>query len=260
MFRSLKRRFYSICLLIIILVFFWDRKKIYSSQKTSTHSSNPVLNAIVVPFTSWESERILLNFEYWNAYPPCESSYIQLDLIFYFHKDFTRGSGHLIKMFREGIRKNENVTRCFNDVKFLNADLYDSEDRYPESASRMFFKLFKLRLMTEYNSFFYMEADVLPCKSGWIDSLLKEFSIHGKFWMRGSIIRGSDKHTGNSLFAPHINGNALYAIGDPEFRSFITDVIEPNFWKNPDSYLGGYDVALYMIRLDRSIVSWDFFT
>jgi hypothetical protein len=163
-------------------------------------------------------------------------------------------------MFREGIRKNENLSRCFNDVKFLNADLQDSEDTYPESASRMFFKLFKLGRMTEYNSFFYMEADVLPCKSGWIDSLLDEFSIHGKFWMRGSIIRGSDELTGNSLFARHINGNALYAIGDPKFRSFITDVIEPNFWKNPDSYFGGYDVALYMIRLDRSMVSWNFFT
>ena len=194
-------------------------------------------------------------------FPPCTSSTSdQLDLVFYFHKDLTRGSGHLIRMFRDAIRKNGNVSKCFNDIKFLNAGLEEDEDAYPESASRMFFKLFKFSRIIEYNAFFYMESDVLPCRSGWIDALFKEFSIHGNFWMRGSIIRGSDDLTGQSSFAHHINGNALYAVGDPRFRSFVTNMVEPNFWKSPDSYLGGYDVALYMIRLDRSIISWDVFT
>ena len=215
--------------------------------------------AIVIPFTSWESETLLQNIEYWNTYSPCISETpVKIDLVFYFHKDFTKGSGHLVRMFRERIYKFENVSKCFNAIKFLNAGLLDSQDLYPESAARMFFKLFKTNWMQNYKYFFYMEADVLPCKKGWIDALINESKIPGGFWVRGSIIRGSDDI--ESSYLNHINGNSLYSVSNTDFKSFISNIIEPNFWKNTKNYMGGYDVALFMIRLDRSIISWNYFT
>lgn len=248
----------SVCLLLIIGIKVLQTL-IFSRNTLNTYNTVSQY-AIVIPFTSWESEVLLRNFEFWNIFTPCTLDSSRIDLIFYFHKDLTKGSGHLINMFRSSINKNDNVSRCFNSIKFLNAGLSESQDLYPESASRMFFNLFKFPRMTIYTSFFYMEADVLPCKSGWIDALLKEFKVHGGFWVRGSIIRGSDAVTGQYSYSNHINGNALYSIGNPSFRSFILDVVEPNFWKNPNDYLGGYDVGLHMIRLDRSIVSWDYYT
>ncbi len=102
-----------------------------------------------------------------------------------------------------------------------------------------------------------MEPDNYPCRSHWLNQIYQE-SL-SSFWVRGSIIRDNSEETGLYEYAHHINGNAFYAIGDPDFVEFI-EWIENRFWQDPDEYLGGYDVAIYLLRHNRKAYSWKNFT
>jgi hypothetical protein len=106
---------------------------------------------------------------------------------------------------------------------------------------------------------YYMEPDNLPCRRGWADQILKESLVPNGFWVRGSIIRDGNPSVSDYAYAQHINGNALYAMNNLKFKKFLSK-IEKRFWQDPDRYLGGYDVGLYLIRHERDIISWKEFT
>ena len=46
-----------------------------------------------------------------------------------------------------------------------------------------------------------------------------------------------------------------HSLHDINFRKFITDIIEPAFWKDAERYLNSFDLALEWIRRDRNIIS-----
>ena len=72
-------------------------------------------------------------------------------------------------------------------------------------------------MQKDYDYIYLMEADNRPCRSGWLDQLRRDVSSSP--WISGGIRRDGVEVGGK--FSDHINGNALYNIGDHEFRSFI---------------------------------------
>lgn len=226
-------------------------------KKESTSNSSSLI--VVVPFVGWQSEWVFSNLDsIWPRVPPCENADSSItakpDLFFYFHKDISRSRFALSEIQRL-FRKHENVSRCFASLQFLNAGLSEAEDVYPLAAARMFFRLFKSKRLLSYKTMFYMEPDNLPCRTGWLTALDRESRVPGGFWVRGSILRDGVEDTGRYSYASHINGNALYAIGNKEFRAFLSKV-ETSFWARPNDFLGGYDVALHTLRSDRSFMTW----
>jgi hypothetical protein len=222
-------------------------------METAGNSSSLI---VVVPFVGWQSEWVFRNLDsIWPRVPPCESDlHPKPELFFYFHKDISRSRFALSEIQRL-FRKHENVSRCFASLQFLNAGLSDAEDVYPLAAARMFFRLFKSKRLAQYKTMYYMEPDNLPCRAGWLTALGRESHVPGGFWVRGSILRDGIEDTGRYPYAAHINGNALYAIGDQAFREFLSKV-EESFWARPNDFLGGYDVALHTLRTDRSFMTW----
>jgi hypothetical protein len=113
-----------------------------------------------------------------------------------------------------------------------------------------------------YEYFLYMEPDLTAVRAGWLDQLTREChdELHS-FWMKGVVcahtphsrtrsccvdnhnrthtltqnewwpfsgsIYAGPKYVSDETDSPwlfHINGNAIYHVGDPEFRDYIKKV------------------------------------
>jgi hypothetical protein len=144
-------------------------------------------------------------------------------------------------------------------MRFLEARLDPSQDKYPMGPSNMFFQLFhRSRFFTRYTTFFWMEADVWPCRRHWLTTLYHDHAYQTEFWIRGSILRDTETRKDYSSWniRYHLNGNAWYRIGDAAFRRWMVDRVEAVFRKDTNRYLDSYDIAIDLIRRDPNFVSW----
>ena len=74
-----------------------------------------------------------------------------------------------------------------------------------------------------------METDCVPIRSDWLGELYRQLTHTEPFWVMGSLYRGLDK-IGRQI-SRHINGNAVYAVGDCSFHTFLGEVWEPELRK-----------------------------
>eukprot|EP00160_Parvularia_atlantis_P008554 Unigene1782_Nuclearia_a/m.5532 Unigene1782_Nuclearia_a/g.5532 ORF Unigene1782_Nuclearia_a/g.5532 Unigene1782_Nuclearia_a/m.5532 type:complete len:437 (-) Unigene1782_Nuclearia_a:1304-2614(-) len=181
---------------------------------------------------------------------------VRPDLVFFFHRDVER-EPDVAERVRAAIAAGaaDAVQTCFRRVRFVGARLSDDEDAYPLGASVMFFRLFKLPgLRNDYDVLYLMEPDNRPCRAGWLDQLWRDAYVHSSEppWMSGSITRDGVER---DVFGDHLNGNALYRLGDATFRALLARV-EAVFMERPADYVHSYDVALDVIRRDRGVVSF----
>ncbi|KAJ3069576.1 hypothetical protein HDU98_007368 [Podochytrium sp. JEL0797] len=232
--------------------------------------------ALIIPFTHSESARVLNNLATsWTTHPPCDptthaSYHVLTDLVFYYHKDILHYAPHLIKQLQTSVQKSP-YHACFASIRFVNALLTDEEDVYPLGASKMFFHLFRTLstgpLLRDHHSrtsashhhqaFYYMEPDNTPCRRNWLDRIYEESAIPGDFWMRGSILRDRNPRVGDWSFSDHLNGNALYRADDARFIEFVLRVEkEMEMDEGGRLYLNSYDIALDLVRRNRSLVEW----
>ena len=119
---------------------------------------------------------------------------------------------------------------------------------------------------------------------GWLDALWRECAFPTEFFIKGSILRGRRAdanlaHVQDSpgwkdaqAWLPHINGNALYRLGNPRFTSLVNDTMrrwDPNSgWKAFDTSLwrnlvsnymtnwAGYQEYAHMIQYSQFIQNW----
>lgn len=58
----------------------------------------------------------------------------------------------------------------------------------------------------------------------------------------------------------HINGNAIYNIGDEAFVSFVNNLVAPFLFANLETVLESYDLAIHRVLLDRKLMPWPIYT
>jgi hypothetical protein len=103
-----------------------------------------------------------------------------------------------------------------------------------------------------------MEPDVTPVQPGWLDKLLME-AAKDDYWIQGSAYRGKclpDKEgkcdaIGRDIIG-HINGNALWNVGDLTFVKFMYEVANGEYMHWP------FDLAPLMhmqVGRHQSVVS-----
>ncbi len=68
---------------------------------------------------------------------------------------------------------------------------------------------------------FLMEPDCVPIRTDWLGQLMDRME-RSDAWIIGSIYRG--RGTMDRRFMRHLNGNAVYAAGDPAFQEFLVDL------------------------------------
>lgn len=209
-----------------------------------------------MPFTGHDYKELIKNLNStWKTFSPCSKAHNYQefkDLIFYFHKSYELLPQNGLQELKQ-VANFDSIRRCFRKIRFMSADLTDLEDKYPLGPSNMFFKLFHTSLPKEYGSLFWMEPDVFACRSNWLNRLYEEFALDTEFWVKGSILMNSSHVPKGELykdytFSRHINGNALYRIGNPEFVQWVLNEVETSFRKSPETYLWSWDIAFELIR------------
>lgn len=193
------------------------------------------LDAIVVPTRSAELPLILRNMTLWSYpefTPSLQISDSKPDLIFLFNNDeATTHEKDITYTYNK-----YNLCRFFNNIRFIYLslrgldDLYSRDERgpvgpqgYKAGPNNQFFKGMEA-LSHLGGAIFYMETDCIPIRPGWLDAAQKTLADHHNALVIGAIYRGRT-NLSQSL-QRHINGNAIYNIGNPEFQDFV------NQWKH----------------------------
>lgn len=212
-------------------------EKVFPLEPIDTLLAPHKMAAIVVPTNSFEIEAILANFDIWASqqYAPLLPG--QRDrrtaLVFMFNND----SG---KEFESQIRDRFAATdmdRFFSGISFEYLGLENDLDKYERDYSKkvgdhgyksgpnnQFFRtMYKAKDLGDY--VFQMETDCVPLRAGWLTALRELVTTEADFWLLGSAYHGLEELSPS--FKNHINGNAIYAVGDAGFQDFLKTFWEP---------------------------------
>jgi len=227
--------------------------------------------AVVIPFVPKQTDRVLSNLKRWSTaeYIPCDAlmdTWVRnsTDLVFYYdlplsHPSVADSIGTLTEWLRYEPLENV-ITSCFQNVRFISANLSPEQSRNSykmdfikssvktEGTVRQFYKAVNHpSLVKTYRHFFYMEPDHIPIRKHWLTAIFND-SLQGDFWMKGSLMRYRPRFS--CAFEPyrtqylrHINGNAIYKLGDPCFERFLESVSK----EYPDL---AFDTSINFYRLD----------
>lgn len=237
---------------------------------------NSRLTHLVVPFHFSQEDKALELMEMWKVYPPCrimdaddeEAEKCSIHDVSYFRRNFQAPLGRDIelvlfvscspdKKLAERLLNGFNVLpqkvkQCFKSAHVRFASLVAEEDTYLAGSRHMFERMLNNLIgITEASYVYYMEPDCRPIRPYWlsiVDSLTR--FPNGKFWIKGSIYRGKSKSINVKLMFNlfHINGNAIYNLGDQAFRTFYFDQVRPYIVRNWNE--GAYDTDIFKLLLD----------
>lgn len=204
------------------------------------------LSAIVVPTTPREIDQLERNLKLWDWPLLSPSFYPDLDakpdLIFAFS---SVEDSDLSRRVLEAVENTAYVRRCFDKIEVLDVELDKSLDYYEKDyrkkvqgrgyksgPNEQFFEL--ISRLSHYEGFvFYMETDCVPLRQGWLDAIRELAEGDSESWVIGAYYRGIDRIS--ERFAFHLNGNALYRVGDPEFIAFVEQFWRPKLYEILDS-------------------------
>jgi hypothetical protein len=110
------------------------------------------------------------------------------------------------------------------DVYIRNSKVLGSPYGNKAGPNWLFYETMK-RLRADCDFVLLMETDCQPIATHWLQRLEKLCSQNDDAWMIGSHYRGASPL--HRTLARHINGNALYHIGDPAFWDFLDTILWP---------------------------------
>jgi len=196
------------------------------------------LGAVAVPMVAAEEEMLIANLERWTTPAgtprfPADAGYaVPLVLVLNGKRDAEFEDRVTIAFDRSGL-----CPRSFSRLEFRYCELSAEEDKYQRDYSKkagpgghksgpnaQFFR--SMELLREYGPYvFMMETDCVVVRPNWLVELERILEGAEPFWMLGSMYRGVGDI--NERYRVHINGNAIYAVGDEEFQAFLGDVWRP---------------------------------
>lgn len=202
------------------------------------------LTHLVIPFHISHVGRVETLLKSWKDYLPCsrESDQTQAQpaapfhLVFYSSTD-VRKREKIVEIEQRVQDALQNLTtpvlRCFQSFEFHHANLSGPSDKYYRGTKLMIEKLLlgKVKLSVQPQYIYYMEPDVQPIRSNWLNALDAAVRWpNAQFWMKGSLYRGNNKGVYSTRYPPqyyHINGCSLYNLADRAFRSFYVKHYRP---------------------------------
>ena len=214
------------------------------SDKNSNDFHN--LSHVVIPFHIKQYNSLVDNIKKWSKYMPCSRKYFfnkkSPKLIFFvsYNQDIS------VKYLHLNLSDLIPYFRCFSNRYSLDIVKYKLSHKqdYHVLGARLMFEFMlrkKSRFFKECTYIFYMEPDCRPVRSNWINALQNEIGS-SNFWIKGAIFRGKFENKINKYLPNkyHINGNAIYNIGDNNFRDFYFKILRPYIERHNDS-ITAYD-------------------
>ncbi len=173
---------------------------------------------IVMPFPPKQLNLVLDNLRAWQSYEfyPCDPARrygASVELMLYLSQPDKAVQDTLVRSFWNATWARE----CFAALSFKFIDMDAKTDVYGPGTLAMFYSSFDADFFHQPRDYMlWCEPDFVPIRRHWLD-LLYERELVGvpPFWMRGSIPRYP-----NSDGDWHLNGNALYNVGNSTFAAF----------------------------------------
>lgn len=214
---------------------------IFPTENAPSFLGEAGVSAVAVPTTQFEIDDICQNIALWDmpAYHPVvrKGEYGKHDLVFIFSQT---PDPSLVARIRTAWAEAKYLPSMFSGESplILSADLEDAVDTYQREyvtahgeagyksgPNLQFFSSMAL-LAERYRDFvFFMETDCAPVRAGWLTALDSRAKGDTESWVIGSHYRGRSKIAPG--FFMHLNGNALYRVGDPGFQDFLREVWNP---------------------------------
>jgi hypothetical protein len=214
---------------------------------------------IVMPFHLTQLEILLENIKKWEIFKLCYfENDKSIELIFYI--GYFKSNLTSLNYLPKKIKCFSKISTVLYKYKSLNEDKH-------VVGSRLMFESMLLKTNDYFKNawfIFYMEPDARPIKSNWLDAISNEIG-NGNFWCKGSVFRGdlSTFETNSNIFSKlfentyipnylHINGNAIYNIGDSEFILFYFNLLRPYIVKKNGFSLTAYDTDFFEYLIDKN--------
>ena len=228
-----------------------EPKKFIKSFQTS--QTNVKLK-IVIPFHIKQLDRVYDNINKWEKFKPCDSNNSDNEIELIYYVGYSESEQTILNDLN---KKLPPVIECFSQkhvvlYKYKNSN----EDQHVKGSRLMFEHMLKRQDVKFKNTSFtfYMEPDVRPIKSNWLNGLIEEIG-NGNFWVKGSCFRGDiNKFMKNDPYIPnylHINGNAIYNIGSDDFNYFYFNVLRPYVMKKNGDSKNAYDTDFFEFFFDK---------
>ncbi len=197
----------------------------------------PRLGGVAVPMTHGEEEALIAQMRLWatpQARPRFPTSGYPVPLIAVLNG---RRDEALEARLLAAFDQAKLCPDAFSELRFMYCELSEEEDKYERDYSKkagrggfksgpnaQFFRSMELlRGVGRY--VFMMETDCFAIRPDWLGELERIVEGSEPFWIMGSLYRGVDRI--NQRYRTHINGNAVYAVGDDGFQDFVRDVWRP---------------------------------
>lgn len=202
------------------------------------------LSAIVVPCLLSDVENIRQTLEHWchpALAPSATGRKVKLVLVFNTINDVVRAE--VLNAWRD----NPRLALFFSELVIRSADLSGDRDLYVKERSRElkgtygniagpnFLFQRAMEHASECGGFvFQMELDCVPLATGWVDALDRVVARSAGAWVVGGMYNG-DFRVNNSIRL-HMNGNALYNVGDAAFMKFVNETWMPRLLELSKDY------------------------
>lgn len=248
----------SVLSMIVVFWMFNNADMIVKRNERSIVDAKPNrfnLTHVIIPFHVKQIENLFDNLRHWVKYKPCldERDHLKAympKLIFFFAYSSTAN----VNFIKSDLQNLNDLLRCFGNgrrVDIMEYKLEQEDDQHLKGSQLMFEYMLdkKHPLLSSASYVFYMEPDCRPVKSNWLVGLDNEIGRGSSFWIKGSIYRGWTEY--NSNYLPnkfHINGNAIYNLGDGKLRDFYFNTIKPYIIVRYK--IGAYDTNIFHYLLD----------
>jgi hypothetical protein len=185
------------------------------------------LTHVIIPGHIGQLPNIKTMVNSWESMRPCDSLIlitkpVLIFLIAISNSDAIEVTHTCRKMFY-----SINARHCFSAVDVHLVHMENNQNNH-NVGSRLLFN--SMLNATSYRNtvayVLYIEADVVAVQQNWLHPIIKY--ARTTFWIAGSLYRGSQNiDYGDNLFRYHINGNAIYNVGDAKFVDFYFTSVLP---------------------------------
>lgn len=232
-------------------------------SKTLTH--------LVMPFVDTQILIVRQSLQTWTSqYYPCNSSNYEAQVQLILYASFQNlanpnvESASIITSLLSKTLNSSQFKYCFKSWTIAFAKISTLDNSHHTGSRLMFEKMLSKNIShsAPMDYVLYMEPDCVPIRHNWLEAVQRNVKEDpNSFWMKGSVFRGQraivNKQPLHLINYFHLNGNAIYSVGDNEFRNFYFQKVRPftiEKCKSPkDKYCSVFDTDIFRYLLHNNM-------
>jgi hypothetical protein len=192
---------------------------------------------VEVPFTQSDAASLEIAVSLWEQTWPCyRKQPSRPDLLLAFNGNLSEPDHAGLMSRLRAVTARRVIRECFGRVTIESAYLSGADDTYDKrrltanwtvGPNNLFVHFLELAAARGYRYMAQLEPDVFPLRPLWLEQM-QCLATHSSAWVLGSPFLSLCAHDSKTRRCQelgdtirfHINGNALYAVGDAAFRAY----------------------------------------